>query len=365
MSEKQIHNLIYPLIQIYSQIEIEMILELAEWFMKNNELGGTMEWYIDQLHDMGFFTQENIKLLNRYSGRTTTDINKMLRNAGRGTLEELNRTNPIRVYASQKHRSIIKSAVHEVEDIMQLINTNALESLKREYIQILTQAYIETSSGLYSYDESIKKAIFKLVDNGISGSTYLRQGKEVNFSLEATVRRDVITKTRQLGGELTLNNCHELDINTVLVSSHYGARVDTKDPINDHQSWQGKVYMIDGFDNKYGNLYTQTGYGQLLGLLGVNCRHNFKPFIEGATMIPDKKDIDKNEQIYKLEQYQRGLERKIRQDKKNQIVAKKFDDEIALERYKNLEKKHYEELRQFTSEYEELTLDYSRTQIYS
>lgn len=72
--------------------------------------------------------------------------------------------------------------------------------------------------------------------------------------------------------------------------------------------WQGKVYMLEGFSDKYDNFYEKTGYGELLGLKGVNCRHHFYPTFEGDTH-PERIDAEENEKEYLKQQEQRKKRR--------------------------------------------------------
>lgn len=68
---------------------------------------------------------------------------------------------------------------------------------------------------------------------------------------------------------------------------------------------------------KYPDFIKSTGYGTGGGLCGWNCRHNFIPF-DPKTMKNNLKQygLEENEKAYKISQYQRTCERRIRKSKR-------------------------------------------------
>ena len=211
----------------------------------------------------------------------------------------------------------------ELKGAFKMINTKALESVKSEYMGVLNRAYIDVSSGVYDYNTAIKRALNGMADNGITGATYKRNGKIVNYSIEAAVRRDTMTAIHQAANRNSYMLVEELGMEYVEVSSHMGARTHPTNPIANHAHWQGKVYKIHGFDKDYGNLKTNTGYpDDILGLGGVNCRHRMFPFIPGLSQpVAPKYDEKEAERYYKATQKQRAKERAIRALKKQIVVC--------------------------------------------
>ena len=70
------------------------------------------------------------------------------------------------------------------------------------------------------------------------------------------------------------------------------------------------------------DFYDATGYGEVDGLKGINCTHNFYPYWEGSSIIPEfhpsePKEIDGKEYtMYEATQEQRKMERQIRELKR-------------------------------------------------
>jgi len=116
---------------------------------------------------------------------------------------------------------------------------------------------------------------------------------------------------------MTLERMNELDVALVEVSSHPGARPE-------HAEWQGRCYSLKGDVTiggvRYRDFYSATGYGTVEGLLGANCRHSFAPYIHGTrhAYAHDPKHASgvRGDEVYRLTQKQRYIERRIREAKR-------------------------------------------------
>ena len=121
--------------------------------------------------------------------------------------------------------------------------------------------------------------------------------------------------------------------------------------------------MLEGTSRKYHNFYKSTGYGELLGLGGVNCRHWFEPYIDGISLPPEKVRNKKNEFVYQLTQRQRQFERDVRKAKRNLEIAKELQDEEGIIKYKKEVQIKTKRLRDYVNSHEELKRDYLREKI--
>lgn len=339
MNDAKLEVLIKPLVKIYDSLELELIKDIAIRLNTYTGVEGSLKWYLDKLQEIGGFNKENLSLLAEYAGKSQIEVKRILKLSGYDVSkldkykeyiddEEL-LNNPTQLYESIAVQNIINNAIKETNSIMKTIQTKALESAKESYMNILTDAYIKVSSGVYSYDQAIKQGLKKMAQEGFTGATY-KNGKRL--SLESTVRRDVLTKVHQLTGNIQIEKANQLGTNLVYVTQHLGARIRTpytKEDYEVHCEWQGKVYMLNGSNEEYENFYEKTGYGKLLGLCGVNCRHQFYPTFEWEKH-PERIDQGKNEKAYLLSQEQRKYERSIRSYKRQREVAKILNDKEQL-----------------------------------
>lgn len=135
-------------------------------------------------------------------------------------------------------------------------------------------------------------------------------------------------------------------------------------PIANHAGWQGKVFKVHGFDEKYGNLKTNTGYpDDILGLGGVNCRHRMYPFFPDISEPnPQRFTEQENAERYKLEQTQRAKERNIRKTLKQLGVAETVGDTDNINKLKKRLLEQRLDIKAFC-ENNGLTRDFEREKI--
>lgn len=346
MNKDKFYNLLTPLVDLYSDIEKDMILDILERIDNYNGKKGTLKWYLDKLTEFKVFEKHNVSIINKNKKEIKRILKDIIETSAKNsisidTLETYNKHYDTNlsvqdIFNSASANNLISEALKNTDDITKLINTKAIEAANKEYRNILNTAYLETSTGIYTYDKSIKLAIDKMAENGILMANY-DSGRRI--SIESAVRRDIVTRVNKLVGDVELTTAKDImQTNLVYVDQHLGARTRTKYTKNDyeaHDEWQGKVYMINGSNEKYDNLYEKTGYGEMLGLKGINCYHDLRPYFEWET-IPKPIDIEESRKERELLDTQREYERNIRTLKRQKIIDKKMGYE---EDYRNVSKK--------------------------
>ena len=126
-----------------------------------------------------------------------------------------------------------------------------------------------------------------------------------------------------------MRNCEATGTDLVEVTAHWGAR-------EDHAIWQGKIYSLSGKSKKYPD-FAICRYGEVDGLKGVNCRHDFYPFFEGIsepTQWPKEPEaIEYKGRTYtytEATQKQRQMERNVRATKREIEAQKVLGGDIKI-----------------------------------
>lgn len=347
--------LVQPIIDIFNQLEAEILVSIAKRFSTYETVGGTLEWYMRKLQEVGALNSDVVGIIAKTSRRSEEELLKMLNEAGFANIDMntvqtafnsgVIAVDPSVMMKSPVMQSIIKDSFRELTNTYRLIQTKAVESAKQAYMDVLNRSYLEVSSGIYDYQTSIRNALQRMAARGITGATYKRDGTVVRYSLEGTVRRDTLTAVNQLANKGAIKSCEVMGAEYVEVSSHIGARVHPTNPIANHYGWQGKVYKVDGETGEYPNLKKSTGYpDDIQGLSGVNCRHRMFPFFPGISVPnPIRYDEAENKKVYEQTQKQRAMERTLRRLKKQRAVAYEAEDMQTVTKIdKILEKKNKE-----------------------
>ena len=147
-----------------------------------------------------------------------------------------------------------------------------------------------------------------------------------------------MTGFNQVVAKITEENAEQLGTDKFEVTYHRGARPT-------HQPWQGRVYTRE-------QLVTVCGYGDVTGLKGANCYHDFHPFFEGlskrlytdeeldrmnAEENTPKKYGDKEYTVYEALQRQRRMETSMRRKREKIGLLEKGEaneDDILAEKAK-------------------------------
>ena len=342
MNDKKINELIKPIIDIYDNLELEIVKDIANRFDNYDTLGGTLEWRLKKLDELGTFSNDMVGLISEYTNKSKKEVLQMLEEAQENTfnIDYLNKAyengmikvNPMKVLKSPAFENIINNSYKELNKTFRMINTKALENVNQSYMDIINTAYVEVASGVFDYQSSIKRALNKMAEKGIKCASYERKdGTIVKYSLQGTIKRDIVTAIIQTACKSSMKMCEELDAEYVEVTSHLGARTgDGVNPITNHAKWQGKVYKLKGSD-KYDNFYTSTGYGDILGLGGVNCRHNFYPYFPGIDEPSQPHyDEEENKKEYERQQKLNRLNRRKQQQNRMKEVAIHNEDKEQI-----------------------------------
>lgn len=187
-------------------------------------------------------------------------------------------------------------------------------SLTQYYTQTLDGAALDIASGAFDYNAVLRRTVRELVSSGIRHIDYESAlGRPTSARIDVAARRAIMTGVGQLTGQISEQNAASLGTDMYEVSTHNGCRPT-------HLSWQGGWYTME-------QLRSVCAYGDVAGLKGANCRHDFYPVIPGidepAYSAADLAKIREEEQTpreylgksytaYEATQRQRELERTMR-----------------------------------------------------
>lgn len=361
-NEEYINKAVEPLLKMYTKIENDLLVMIAEHFKINDEFLNSDYWRIKKLEEIGLFNREVIEYLAQYSDVTKEEILKALEDIGYNVfdIQKLEnafengslKINPNTLLENYTIQNIINNAYDEVSNRFIELSRKIQDSTREAYLDIVEQGYLKTGMGTHSYQEAIRESINELGNKGIRTLIYRTVDENDNvvgirsYDIESTVRRDILTATRQLSNNINQSVVEELECEYIYLSEHIRCRPT-------HFDWQGTII-------KYQDLIDVTRYGEVDGLAGINCAHYFEAYF-GNARGDELKSITKEEAIrqYNLSQQQRYLERGIRKWKRKVEMFKANGDVDAFNKSKSKVKEWQSRLSNFTKE-NNLRRDYTR-----
>lgn len=214
---------------------------------------------------------------------------------------------------SQLREAFTKQTVNELRNLTRTtgfrnVNTGTV-GIMNAYQRELDLAVLKVATGTFAYDQAVKDCVHRLAQSGLRSINYA-SGR--SYQLDTAARMCVRTGCSQLAGKIMEENLKSTGQDLVITSQHMGSRPE-------HAPWQNKVFSYSGKSKKYPNFFKETGYGTVTGLKGANCTHDFYPFWEGISVIPEDIKVPdpvtingKTYTYYECTQKQRSMERDIR-----------------------------------------------------
>ena len=306
--------------QIYSDLELEIIEEISTRIANFGYANTVVLNDIKIAQEMGMLYQDIVALVAKYNNTSYEEINKIFTEASETSLnydDEIYKEAGLNPTPLNKSESIIQTMNATIErtagNLQNLVLTTAVAT-QTQFYNAMNKAYMEVSTGVKSYTQSILDAIKDISSQG----AYIIYPSGRRMSLESAVRMNVITSINQNCGKLQEMRADELRWDLMELTAHSGARPE-------HARWQGKIVSRSG-QKGYLSL-RDIGYGDVTGFKGINCRHDWYPYIEGSTRTYSEKQLKewRNEKVeyngkkiskYEATQIQRKIERQIRNDKK-------------------------------------------------
>ena len=366
------------ILKLYSQLEEEIVRDVARRISKTGIITETGKLQLNAMQELGALNSDVLKSLSKYTDKTEKQLQKLFEDAAVTATEydneiyRANGLNPKSIKVSATQMQTLEAGYKKTSgNLSNLTRTTAVTS-QTGFINACTLAEMKAESGAFSPQQAIVDAIKQVASEG----AFVLYPSGHRDRLDVAVRRNVMTGIGQTTGEICLANARELDCDLMEITAHAGARPS-------HASWQGQIVSLSG---RKGYLsLSDIGYGTGDGFKGWNCRHDWFPYFEGSTRMYSEKDLKELDAeniefpdgsmhtLYEAEQYQRALERRIRQTKRTLAACDEALNNLSDEELlKNLQKEfnwHSKKLKRQESELyafcrkTDLLPDNSRTQV--
>ena len=339
-----------PAEEIAEQLHIDLTNRIVDRMMIRLKRGdkylltATDKWQIETLQQAGFLLEDIKKELANATEKLEKEIAEAMEDAGVRSLEyddEIYRAAGLDPAPLRQSPNLIRIMQRDYEATMgewENFTRTTANSIHTEFINACDTAYHQVISGGLSSTQAVAEAL----DKAIGGGVVVRYPSGHEDTIETATARAVRTGISQATAHITDQRMDEMDWDTILVSSHFGARVTDKEDFTNHYWWQGKFYSKSGKDPRFPP-FSVCNLGHVQGIHGANCRHHHGPG-DGENNPFQEFDAEENKKQYEIEQKQRTMERRIRKTKRElqnlQNAIDKETDPVVKERFeKQFERK--------------------------
>ena len=338
---------------VASQLHANIIQKIIERMMirlgrgEDYLLTATDKWQIEVLQEAGYLLEDIQKELADKTKKQVKEIQEAMEEAGVQALQwddkiyQAAGLSPVPLLQSPSLMRIMQRNYKDTAGEWRNFTRTTANEAQRFFINQMDNAYNMVVSGAVSYTEAVRDVISEVSEVGMK----VNYPSGYKMPIESATMMIVRTGISQAAAEVSLERMKEMEWGIILVSSHLGARIgDGGQNPGNHSWWQGKFYSRTGRDKRLPP-FSETGYGTVTGLCGVNCRHSFGSG-DGENNPFEQYDSEENRKAYETQQRQRTLERRIRDSKRKvqnlqTAVDNCQDEKLKFELQQKLNRKSY------------------------
>ena len=335
----------------FRELEQRIMSDVVRRIKINGEVTRAADWQITRLAQLGESKREIKKTIKDTLGLSTKEINHLYKDIIRKGYER-----DAELYKYKGKTQIAFADNHELQQLIGAVSNQTNSELKNitqslgfakrgadgkltftpvadYYQKTLDSAMLDISSGAFDYNTVLKRTVKEMTNSGLRTVDYATGHSN---RVDVAARRAVMTGMSQLTAKVNDSNAEQLGTDTFEVTAHGGARPE-------HQEWQGKWYTKD-------ELESICGLGEVTGLCGANCYHDYYPVVPGIskpTYTPEEIEEfnrKENEPVeyngktytkYEATQRQRKLETTMRAQRQEIKLLKEggaFEDDLIAAR---------------------------------
>lgn len=328
-------------VKIFQELENYVIADICRRLRQEGYVTATAEIRISSLLNLGYSDAQVRRELTRILGISEEKLEEMYQQAAKESqrfdqevyqqkgrpgvpLEKNDRLQTEIKSQARKTSGDFKNFTGSMGFAVRQNGIMVFRPVADTYQHILNRTQSEIISGINPL-EAMKRAVKDLAKSGLRTVDYASGRHD---QLDVAVRRATVTGLHHVSNLVTDDDLDWFETPLVEISAHGGAR-DKGNGFENHKQWQGKVYYWRQKDRwgredlakKYPDFVRATGYGNVAGLGGANCRHSYRAFVHGISKrqwsAKQLKTIDKPPfaykgviyTVYEATQRQRKLER--------------------------------------------------------
>lgn len=335
--------------QLHKNIIDKIIARMMARIGRGEEylLTATDKWQIEILQEAGYLLEDIQKEIANKTKKQVQEIKEAMEEAGVTALQwddkiyQAAGLSPMPLLQSPELMRIMQRNYEVTAGEWKNFTRTTANEAQRFFINRMDNAYNMVISGAVSYTEAVRDVLKEVAETGLK----VNYPSGYKMSIESAAMMILRTGISQATGDIAIERMKEMDWDIILVSSHLGARVgDGGQNPGNHSWWQGKFYSRTGKDKRFPS-FSETGYGTITGLCGVNCRHSFGSG-DGKNNPFEQYDMEENRKVYEKQQRQRALERRVRDTKRKiqnmqTAINNCRDENLKFELQQEFDRKSY------------------------
>ena len=320
----------------YARLEDAILSAMVKRILQMGFVSEATKHQAEMLQEAGLLYDDIIQLIAQQTDACTAQVRALFEDAGVTAVEIDNQAYrqagiaTVDIQQSDSLRQVLEAGFKKTMGIMDNLTKTTALTTQRAFYQACNDAYMQITSGAFSYQEAIRNVLKQAARDGLS-VTYPSGHVD---KLDVAIRRAALTGVGQTAAEVSKTNAEDNGCYLMEITAHSGARPE-------HAKWQGQLVSLTGKD--VGKIIDGLkvwslrgiGYGEGDGFRGWNCRHDWYPYFPGlSTPNYTKKELEQLDEKriewngkqyteYEISQMQRARERNVRELKRQTLKMQK------------------------------------------
>lgn len=313
----------------YARLEDAILSAMVKRILRIGFVSEATKHQAEMLQEAGLLYEDILQLIAQRTDACTEQVRALFEDAGVTAVEIDNQAYrqagiaTVDIRQSDSLRQMLEAGFKKTMGVMDNLTKTTAMTTQRTFYQACNDAYMQITSGAFSYQDAIRNVLKQAAKGGLS-VTYPSGHVD---KLDVAIRRAALTGVGQTAAEVSKTNAEENGCYLMEITAHSGARPE-------HAKWQGQLVSLTGKDVgktidglKVWSL-SGIGYGSGDGFRGWNCRHDWYPYFPGlSTPNYTKKELEQLDEKriewngekyteYEISQMQRARERNVRKLKR-------------------------------------------------
>ena len=333
------------LLGLYQQLEDDIVADMVRRMLRMGFVSETTAYQAEVLQTAGILYDDILQMIADRTDTSVAQVRAVFEDAGVRTVEIDNDTHeaageaPVDIRQDGGMKQVLDAGYRKTLGTMRNLVSTTANTTQTAFLQACDRAYMQVSSGAFSYQEAIRMAVRDLADGG----AYITYPTGHQDRIDVAVRRCILTGVGQTAAAVAKKRAEDSGCKYMELTARSGARPE-------HARWQGQLVQIQGkrtrkvIDGLKVFTLQEIGYGDGRGFKGWNCNHNWHPYYPGLSTpnyTPERiaemneKKISYNGKLYsayEISQMQRKGEQKVRTLKRRaaalEEAAKNTDDPV-------------------------------------
>ena len=242
LKPKYIEQLPAAMVELYSEVEQDILADMARRIAAYDYWIPAAEHQRKALIELGNFHSYVIKALSARTGKTTSELERLMEEAGVKALSfdaavyREHGLDPPPLSASKELQKILQAGLRQTRGLFVNLSRTTANTASKQFEDALDRAWLQISSGAFDSNTAIRMAVKDLSQKGVKSIQYPSGHSD---TLEVAVRRATVTGVNQTALRLQDALADEMGCDLVETTAHAGARPE-------HARWQGRVYSLGG-----------------------------------------------------------------------------------------------------------------------